>query len=140
MKVPTKFVKSLSPADQNMLVVHHQSSESFRVRNRAHAVLLSADGFPIAEIAKICRVDRDTVSVWIDNWNSLGETGLADEERSGRPPLLTPDEQEKALVIALRNPRFPHRQLNAIKEESGKQLSRDTLKRLIKKKTISGKE
>jgi len=140
MKVPTKFIKTLSQEEHSRLVENHQTSENFRLRNRSHAILLSFERFPIAEIAKICRVDRDTVSLWIDNWNEFGEKGLADEEKSGRPPILTLEEQEKALEIALRNPKFPHRQLSRIKAESGKEISHWTLKNLLKKKTTFGKE
>jgi transposase len=140
MKVPTKFIKNLSQEERSRLVEIHQTSENFRLRNRSHAILLSFEKFPIADIARICRVDRDTVSLWIDNWNEFGEKGLADEEKSGRPPILTLQEQEKALEIALRNPKFPHRQLSEIKKESGKEISQWTLKNLLKKKTAFGSE
>ena len=52
-------------------------------------------------------------------------------ERSGRPPILTADEQEKVIEIALKNPKFPHRQLGEIKQEIGKQISKFTLKELL---------
>jgi len=140
MKVPTKFIKTLSQEEHNKLVENHQMSENFRLRNRSHAILLSFERFPIAEIARICRVDRDTVSLWINNWNEFGEKGLEDEEKSGRPPILTVEEQEKAIETALRNPKFPHRQLSEISKESGKEISQWTLKKLLKKKTTFGKE
>jgi transposase len=140
MKMPTKFVETLSPEEHSSLVENHQTSENFRLRNRSHAILLSFEKYPIAEIARICRVDRDTVSGWIDNWNELGEKGLEDGEKPGRPLILSLEEQEKAVETAMKNPKFPHRQLSAIKQESGKEISRFTLKNLIKKKTIFGKE
>lgn len=140
MKVPTKFIKTLSQEEHSRLVENHQTSGNFRLRNRSHAILLSVEKFPIAEIARICRVDRDTVSLWIDNWNEFGEKGLEDEEKSGRPPILTKEEQEKAIEIALRNPKFPHRQLEEIKKESGKEISQYTLKNLLKKKITFGNE
>ena len=140
MKMPTKFIKALSQGEHSRLVENHQTSENFRLRNRSHAILLSVEKFPIAEIARICRVDRDTVSLWIDNWNKFGEKGLEDEEKSGRPPILTLEEQEKAIEIALRNPKFPHRQLLEIKAQSGKEISQWTLKNLLKKKTTFGNE
>jgi hypothetical protein len=59
---------------------------------------------------------------------------LADFQRNGRPPLLTVEEQAKAVEIALRNPKFPHRQLSEIKREIGKEVSKLTLKNLIKKR------
>lgn len=140
MKVPTKFIKTLSQEEHKRLVENHQTSGNFRLRNRSHAILLSVEKFPIAEIARICRVDRDTVSLWIDNWNEYGGKGLEDEEKSGRPPILAKEEQEKAIEIALRNPKFPHRQLEEIKKQSGKEISQYTLKNLLKKKTTSGNE
>lgn len=110
MKVPTKFVKTLTEEESNRLIENHQTHENFRVRNRSHAILLSVQGFTIAEIAKICRIDRDTISLWIDNWEEFGFAGLEDGKRNGRPTILTEAEAEKAVDIAMRNPRFPHRQ------------------------------
>lgn len=140
MKVPTKFITTLFEEEHNRLIKNHQTSNNFRVRNRSHAILLSFEQFPISEIARICRVDRDTVSGWIDNWNELKFSGLEDEEKSGRPLVLTLAEQERAIEIGLQNPKFPHRQLNQIKAETGKEISAWTLKNLLKKKIISGNE
>ena len=140
MKVPTKFITTLSEEDHNRLIENHQLSSNFRVRNRSHAILLSLEKFPIAEIAKICRVDRDTVSGWLDNWNEFKFKGLEDEEKTGRPLILSLAEQEKAIEIGLKNPKFPHRQLNEIKAETGKEISEWTLKNLLKKKIICGSE
>jgi transposase len=140
MKVPTKFITALSEEEHSELIKNHQTSNNFRVRNRSHAILLSLEKFPITEIAKICRVDRDTVSGWINNWNEFKFKGLEDEEKSGRPLVLTLAEQEKAIETGLKNPKFPHRQLNEIKAETGKEISAWTLKNLLKKKTIFGSE
>jgi transposase len=140
MNIPTKFVNTLSEQEHNKLIENHQTSDNFRVRNRSQAILLSFEKFPIAEIARICRADRDTVSGWIDNWNESGCNGLEDGEKSGRPPILSLEEQEKAVEIAMQNPKFPHRQLGKIKAETGKEISRYTLKNLVKKKSIFGKE
>jgi len=140
MKIPTKFITTLSEEEHNKLIKNHQTSNNFRVRNRSHAILLSNSKYPIAEIAKICRVDRDTVSGWLDNWNEFKFKGLEDQEKTGRPLVLTLAEQEKAIEIGLKNPKFPHRGLGEIKAETGKEISAWTLKNLLKKKTIYGNE
>ena len=140
MKVPTKFITTLSEEEHNRLIKNHQTSNNFRVRNRSHAILLSLEKFSIAEIAKVCRVDRDTVSGWLDSWNEFKFKGLEDEEKTGRPLILSLVEQEKAIAIGLQNPKFPHRQLGEIKAETGKEISEWTLKNLLKKKTIAGSE
>jgi transposase len=105
MNMPNKFIKTLSDKDYHKLVENYQMSDNFRVRNRLQAILLSFQKYPIDEIARICQVHRTTVSIWIDNWNECGSQALEDGERTGRPPILTVEEQEKACSTALKNPR-----------------------------------
>ncbi len=136
--MPNKFIETLSDTEYNQLLENYQTSNNFRLRTRSHAILLSSQKYPIDEIAKICGVHRTTVGIWIDNWNENKE--LADQARSGRPSILTEEEQEQAFQTAMLNPKFPARQLGAIKRETGKEISQFTLKRLIKKKTIYGNE
>jgi len=140
MNKPNKFIKTLSDTEYNQLLENYQTGNNFQLSRRSHAILLSFQKYPIDEIAKICQVHRTTVGIWIDNWNEFGSTGLENGERSGRPPILTLEEQEKAFQTAIKNPKFPHRQLGEIKRETGKEISQWTLKRLVKKKTIFGKE
>ena len=140
MNVPNKFVKTLSDEERKKLIENHQNHRNFRVRHRSHAILLSQQGSTREEIARICRVHRDTVSLWIDAWQEFGFQGLEDNQRSGRPPILTAQEQAKAIEIAMQNPKFPHRQLSEIKRETGKEISKFTLKDLIKKRISFGKE
>ena len=128
----------MSDKDYHKLVENYQTSDNLRVSRRSHAILLSFQKYPIDEIAKICRVHRTTVGIWIANWNA--NKGLEDGERSGRRPILTLEEQENAFQTAMQNPKFPHRQLGEIKRQTGKEISKWTLKRLVKKKTIGGKE
>ena len=105
MNVPNKFVKTLSAEERKKLIENHQNHRNFRVRHRSHAILLSHQGSTREEIAQICRVQRDTVSLWIDAWQEFGFQGLEDDKRSGRPPILTVEEQEKAFATAMKNPR-----------------------------------
>lgn len=140
MNVPNKFVKTLSDEERRKLIENHQNHPNFRVRHRSHAILLSQQGSTREDIARICRVHRDTVSLWIDAWLEFGWQGLEDNKRSGRPPILTVEEQAKAVDIALRNPKFPHRQLGEIKRATGKEISKYTLKEMLKKRASFGKE
>jgi transposase len=134
MNVPNKFIKTLLDQDYHQLIENYQTATNFRVRNRSHAILLSFEKHSVDEIARICRVHRNAVSRWINRWNELGLDSLEDVQRNGRPPILTVEEQAKAFEIAMRNPKFPHRQLSEIKAEIGKQISKFTLKDLIKKR------
>ena len=64
----------------------HRGGCSHRVRQRAHAVLLSAQGYSLDQAADVLRVDRDAVSRWLARWERGGLNALADAPKSGRPP------------------------------------------------------
>jgi transposase len=132
MNMPNKFIESLSDKDCQKLLENYQTAANFRVRNRSQAILLSFQKYPIDEIARICRVHRTTIGIWIDKWNA--HQRLADQERSGRPPILNLEEQAKAIEIGLKNPKFPHRGLGEIARTTGTEISPATLKRMLKKR------
>ena len=56
-----------------------------RVSERMHAVLLSARGYDIGQIASILEYDEITVRRWIERFEAEGLEGLQDRPRSGRP-------------------------------------------------------
>ena len=80
-----KFVAKLNGREKISLYELMRSSNSFKVRQRAHAILLSAKKIRIDLLSDIFEVDRDTVSEWLRRWNNSGVQGLADAPRSGRP-------------------------------------------------------
>ena len=80
-----KFVAKLNGREKISLYELMRTSNSFKVRQRAHAILLSAKKIRIDLLSDIFEVDRDTVSEWLRRWNSKGILGLADAPRSGRP-------------------------------------------------------
>jgi transposase len=59
-----------------------------RVRRRAHAVLLVAEGRPVLEVARLFGTAPHRVRAWRGRFGARGEAGLADEPRRGRPPKL----------------------------------------------------
>ena len=132
MNMPNKFIETLSDKDYQKLLENYQTATNFRVRNRSQAILLSFQKYPVDEIARICRVHRTTIGIWIDQWNA--HQRLEDKERSGRPPTLNLEEQTQAIEIGLKNPKFPHRGLSEIERTTGKEISQSTLKRMLKKR------
>lgn len=58
-----------------------------RVSERAHFVLLAAAGKPIPDIADWMGYSVQTVYTWLSRYQAQGIAGLADQPRSGRPPL-----------------------------------------------------
>ncbi len=97
-----KFVKKLSSNSKTILTDLMRSSKNYKVRKRAHCILLSAKKYKIDELASIFEVDRDTVSDWIRRWESTNTDGLYDAPRSGRPPKPTKNGKNSEDVVSLR--------------------------------------
>ena len=63
----------------------HRTGRSHRVRRRAHAVLLSVQGYTLDQIADILRVDRDAASRTPDRWEEGGVAALEEVNRAASP-------------------------------------------------------
>lgn len=61
-----------------------------RVSERMRAILLSARGYGVPEIARIFECDEVTVREWIARFEAGGVPALRDRPRSGRRPRVTP--------------------------------------------------
>jgi putative transposase len=59
-----------------------------RVRRRAHALLLVAEGHSVAAVARLFATAPHRVRAWRSRFLASGRHGLADEPRPGRPPKL----------------------------------------------------
>ena len=127
----TRFVKSLSEEDKDILQYLRDEGETSRIRRRALTVLLSNEGYSVNEIAEIFDSNRATVCLWLERWEESGPSGLGDKPRSGAPPTL--DEEEQALEFLKEHPHSPKQVLRRIEKELGKTISRDTLRRLARR-------
>lgn len=85
MRKPTKFVKPLTEAQRERLQEIHKHDPAHRTRRRAQAILLSARGYSLDELAAIYQQDRDRITLWLDWWDEYEDEGLADNPKSGRP-------------------------------------------------------
>lgn len=83
-----KFIQSLTPEQLNSLRELHKEGATHRVRQRAHAVLLSAKGYTLNQLASLFDLDRDTVSEWLRVWEQQGPAALCDAPKRGRPSKL----------------------------------------------------
>lgn len=128
-----KFVAPLSDPEIQTLTDMHRLHPSRRARMRAHSVLLSHQGFSLRHIADIYQVSRYAVSAWLERWPNAGLVGLYDHPRSGRPPRLTREEQHKADQYLQEHPKDLKQVVHRLAQDTNKQVSTKTIKRLIKK-------
>jgi transposase len=128
-----RYVHPLIDTQRDLLENTMTHDASPRARARAHSLLLSARGMTITEITTIYPVDRDTVATWIRKWEHDGPESLHDKPRSGRPPKLTPEEQQLAIASIKEEPRSLKQVVERLTNKTEKRLSISSLKRLAKR-------
>lgn len=62
---------------------------------RILAVAMVMDGASRAAAARATGMQRQTLRDWVVRYNGEGVDGLADRPRSGRPPLMTPEQLDE---------------------------------------------
>ena len=134
-----RYVEPLTDEHRALLEKTMKEDPAFRARSRAHSLLLSAGGTPIQTIAETYQVHRVTVSAWIKKWEQHGAQSLHDQPRSGRPPKLTPDEQELAKSYIKEEPRSLKQVVERLANKTAKRLSLSSLKRLAKRARLRWK-
>jgi transposase len=89
----------LTTQQSQQLTQLYKTSQDYRERQRAHALLLSQRNYTIPDLADLFEVDRDTISHWMDRWqewltDSQKTLTLHDQARSGRPATLSTDQKK----------------------------------------------
>ena len=134
-----KFVSPLNTAEITTLQCMSRDHPLPCSRTRANAVLLSDKKMPLQSIASLCGVCRQTVSIWLNNWEKNGICGLLDKPRRGRPKILSPDQEAEVIDLIKESPRSLNKVLAEIENRWGIKLSKSTLKRLCKQEKLSWK-
>lgn len=129
----SKFAKSLSQADRQFLLRVWREHKTYTVRCRAHAILLSSQGYTVSQLQDIFHISKPTALAWVDRWEEDGQDGLEDAPRPGGPPILVGEEEELLKKLFKRFPHQPNKVLQALREKTGKVISRRTLRRLARK-------
>ncbi len=98
-----KCVSALTETDQEALTRLYSDGPTHRQRQRAKAVLLSAKGYTLEQIADVLDTSRTAVSGWLDRWQKRGLAGLADAPKPGRRRKIDAA-LEAELLALLQNP------------------------------------
>lgn len=139
MPAPLRAV--LHPVDEDMLSdLRVADSVPYRVRDRAHMVLMSAAGWNAPALAQAFKCHEHTVRTTIKQWNSAGLYGLWDKEGRGSKAKWQPADLDYLIACLNEEERTYNSSQLAVKlwEERGVQLSADRIRRLLKKRTIAG--
>ena len=108
----------------------------YRTRDRAHMLLLNAQGWNVPTIAKIFACHEHTVRATLRRWENNGLGGLWEAPGRGAKPKWHPSDLEYLMRCLDQEPRtYTSVQLaQKLKQERSVDLSSDRLRRLLKKK------
>jgi len=135
----TKFANVRSSKQRDELTEMWKSHHCHYTRVRAHAILLSGQGYEISRIVDIFGVDRDSVSSWIDRFNGGGAHSLEDDDHPGPPPMLDDEEQEVLKRLFKKYPNQSAKILAELERETGKKMSKWSLPNYAKRFGLSWK-
>lgn len=137
----------LQDKDIKALEQLYRQTKDVRMRTRAQIILLNGEqDFVAGAIAPIVRMNEVSVQRILHRYHSKGIKGLHDEPRSGRPPKITAAYLEKLIATVRRRPRalgldFSIWTLDYLRdyvaEQTGVLLSRETIRRHLKKQGIT---
>ncbi len=113
-----------------MLARIYKHSKYHRVRQRAHCILLSNDGYTISDLKKIFNADLTTIYNWFNEWESKSLVGLYDRKGKGRKPKLSPEMKEKIREWAKKY--SESRICELIEDKFGISVSTKTVHRVLK--------
>jgi len=133
------FVRPLTEPEIDTLADAHKYHPLSWTRIRAHSILLSNQGYQLKEISSICNVCRQTVSSAIHDWESIGLLGLIDEKRSGRPKILTEEQENHVIEKVIESPRSLKKVISELSKNFQIDLTLSTLKRICKAAGMSWK-
>ena len=129
-----KFVAPLIEAERLTLLEARDQGPTAAFRRRARAVELSSRGYyRRTAIADLLGVHRETISGWLNLWETQGLRGLYDLPRTGRPPVFTPQEAEQVRAEVEQSPRQLRQVQARLQGRLGKTASRQTLRRVVEK-------
>ena len=128
-----RFIRELTPENIKLLKRISKESKYYQVRNRAKCLILSYQGLSINQLIEIFGVGRKTIYNWFTKWEDEKLLGLYNSQGRGRKPKLN-DEQKKQLKVWVRKePKALSKAVEKTKKEWGIKISKETVKRIIKK-------
>jgi transposase len=145
MKPPLRIRELTADEIRELDQLYHETKD-VRLRLRAQIVLLAADNKLIApEIAKVVRVNDQSVRNWLRRYMAQGIAGLSDEPRSGAPSKVTAAYEQRLLEVVRQRPRTlgqsfstwtVQRLANFLTQEVGIELSKATVHRVLQRHDI----
>lgn len=127
-----RYIKGLTKDTLKLLTRIERKSKYYQVRQRAHCVQLSYQGYKIAELCQIFKVSRNTIYNWFNNWESSQFVGLYNSPGRGRKKLLTPEQERVVKKWVEETPKNLEKVQDKIQKNWDIAASKETIKRVLK--------
>lgn len=139
MPAPLRITLS-NPEATTLCELRKASTVPSRVRDRAHMLLLNAEGWSAPTIAEILTCHEHTVRGVIKKWEHVGLCGLWDKGGRGKKPKWQPADMAYLEQCINEEDRTYNSAQLAVKlwEERKVRLSADRIRKLLKKRAIAG--
>ena len=121
---------------QELLKLQKSSDITERTRRRVEILLLSSQGLSVKQISEYVKQKETTIRRTINRWFDLGQEGLFDEPRQGRPRRWKEEDIEYLENILETEERTynSHQLSQKLKEEKNVNLSSQRIRKILKKK------
>lgn len=136
MRGEKRYIK-LKKKERAALELGRKKGKLATFRQRCHYILLSDQGKMVSEIADIYNVGRNSITNWYNRYEENGIGGLETAKGGGRPAIVRIDNEPEISRIeewVEQNAQNLKPVLASIKKELGKEMSKKTLQRLLKKR------
>ena len=127
-----RYLKGLSQETLSVLERIYKQSKYYQVRQRAHCLRLSYQGYQISELMKIFQVSRNTIYNWFENGEKSSLVGLYNHPGRGRRKIFNELQENQIKEWVLATPKNLSQVQEKIGREWGIETSKDTIKRVIK--------
>jgi transposase len=131
------FKKEINPLSLKLLERIYRQSRHHQVRQRAHFLILACQGVKVEELMKIFSVSYRTIYNWMNRWESGGMVGLYNQPGRGRKPTFNYEQQSRIKEWTKEEPKQLKKVLQKVKEAWNVEVSKDTIKRILKRLEMS---
>lgn len=132
---------SLTETEFITLQEGRKNGKQYQFRDRCQSLILSHQGKEVKEISSIIGVSLLTIYLWFNRWELNGIAGLLNRAGQGRKAKLSLDNEQHVNVLEQLvedNYQDVERIRNELEKKFNLTLSKDTVKRYLKKITFDG--
>lgn len=130
-------MQEIFPETQQMLRRIYRQSRHHQVRQRAHCILLRAEGYSVPQLMNIFLVSRKTIYNWFSAWDAESIVGLYNHPGRGRKQTFSDTQKDQIRIWAQEHPRQLKQIVQKVQAAWGKTVSTETIKRVLKSLQMS---